>query len=152
MQACPAGTDCQGYVGLIANGQFEEAIELIRNNIPLPGAIGRVCPHPCETACRRGLVDEPVAIANLKRFAADTDEFGEDPFVPDCEPDTGKNVAVIGGPYGISMAYFLRQLGHDVTIYEAMPKLGGMLRYGIPEYQAPKETLDEEIAVLEKWA
>ena len=151
MQACPAGTDCQGYVGLIANGQFEEAIELIRNNIPLPGAIGRVCPHPCETACRRGLVDEPVAIANLKRFAADTDEFGEDPFVPDCEPDTGKNVAVIGGgPYGISMAYFLRQLGHDVTIYEAMPKLGGMLRYGIPEYRLPKETLDEEIAVLEK--
>ena len=151
MLACPAGTDCQGYVGLIANGQYEEAIELIRNNIPLPGAIGRVCPHPCETACRRGLVDEPVAIANLKRFAADTDEFGEDPFVPECEPDTGKNVAVIGGgPYGISMAYFLRQLGHDVTIYEAMPKLGGMLRYGIPEYRLPKEVLDEEIAVLEK--
>ena len=97
------------------------------------------------------MVDEPIAIANLKRFAADTDEFGEDPFVPECEPDTGKNVAVIGGgPYGLSMAYFLRQLGHDVTIYEAMPKLGGMLRYGIPEYRLPKEVLDEEIAVLEK--
>ena len=92
MLACPAGTDCQGYVGLIANGQYEEAIKLIRENIPLPGAIGRVCPHPCETACRRGMVDEPIAIANLKRFAADTDEFGEDPFVPECEPDTGKNV------------------------------------------------------------
>lgn len=151
MLACPAGTDCQGYVGLIANGQYEEAIKLIRENIPLPGAIGRVCPHPCETACRRGLVDEPVAIANLKRFAADTDEMGEDPFVPECEPDTGKNVAVIGGgPYGISMAYFLRQMGHNVTIYEAMPKLGGMLRYGIPEYRLPKEVLDEEIAILEK--
>ena len=117
MLACPAGTDCQGYVGLIANGQYEEAIKLIRDNIPLPGAIGRVCPHPCETACRRGLVDEPIAIANLKRFAADTDEFGEDPFVPECEPDTGKNVAIIGGgPYGISMAYFLRQLGHDLSL------------------------------------
>ncbi len=151
MLACPAGTDCQGYVGLIANGQYEEAIKLIRDNIPLPGAIGRVCPHPCEKACRRGLVDEPIAIANLKRFAADTDEFGEDPFVPDCDPDTGKNVAIIGGgPYGISMAYFLRQMGHGVTIYEAMPKLGGMLRYGIPEYRLPKEVLDEEIAVLEK--
>ncbi len=149
--ACPAGTDCQGYVGLIANGQYEEAIKLIRDNIPLPGSIGRVCPHPCETACRRGLVDEPIAIANLKRFAADVDEMGENPFVPDCEPDTGKNVAVIGGgPYGISMAYFLRQMGHSVTIYEAMPKLGGMLRYGIPEYRLPKEVLDQEIATLEE--
>ncbi len=151
MLACPAGTDCQGYVGLIANGEFEAAIELIRKNIPLPGAIGRVCPHPCETACRRGLVEEPVAIANLKRFAADTDEFGDDPFMPEIAPDTGKTVAVIGGgPYGLSMAYFLRQMGHDVTIYEAMPKLGGMLRYGIPEYRLPKEVLDEEIALIER--
>ena len=87
----------------------------------------------------------------LRDLQQNTDEFGEDPFVPECEPDTGKNVAVIGGgPYGLSMAYFLRQLGHDVTIYEAMPKLGGMLRYGIPEYRLPKEVLDEEIAVLEK--
>lgn len=150
-KACPAGTDCQGYVGLIANGQYEEAIRLIKEKIPLPAAIGRVCPHPCETACRRGLIEEPVSIAWLKRFAADTDLFGEDPFMPDMEADTGKNVAVIGGgPYGLSVAYFLRQMGHDVTIYEAMPKLGGMLRYGIPEYRLPKEVLDEEIALIER--
>ncbi|OUO76007.1 molybdopterin oxidoreductase [Blautia sp. An249] len=149
--ACPAQTDCQGYVGLIANGRYEEAIELIKDKIPLPASIGRVCPHPCETACRRGMVDEPVSIAWLKRFAADTDMFGEDPFMPEIAPETGKNVAIIGGgPYGLSMAYFLRQKGHEVTIYEAMPKLGGMLRYGIPEYRLPKEVLDEEIALIER--
>ncbi|MGI6071203.1 MAG: FAD-dependent oxidoreductase [Blautia sp.] len=149
--ACPAGTDCQGYVGLIANGRYEEAIELIKEKIPLPASIGRVCPHPCETACRRGMVDEPISIAWLKRFAADTDMFGEDPFMPEIAPSTGKNVAIIGGgPYGLSMAYFLRQMGHEITIYEAMPKLGGMLRYGIPEYRLPKEVLDEEIALIEK--
>lgn len=149
--ACPAQTDCQGYVGLIANGRYEEAIELIKEKIPLPASIGRVCPHPCETACRRGMVDEPVSIAWLKRFAADTDMFGEDPFMPEIAPETGKNVAIIGGgPYGLSMAYFLRQMGHEVTIYEAMPKLGGMLRYGIPEYRLPKEVLDEEISLIER--
>ncbi|MDR0569655.1 MAG: FAD-dependent oxidoreductase [Clostridiales Family XIII bacterium] len=149
--ACPAQTDCQGYVGLIANGRYEEAIALIKERIPLPGAIGRVCPHPCEDKCRRGLVEQPISIAWLKRFAADLDMAGEEPFMPEVAPDTGKSVAIIGGgPYGLSLAYFLRQRGHAVTIFEAMPKMGGMLRYGIPEYRLPKEVLDEEIELIEK--
>ncbi len=149
--ACPAGTDVQGYVGLIANGEFEKAIELIKEYIPLPGALGRVCPHPCEGKCRRALVDEAISIQWLKRFAADYDVFSEDPYLPECKPPTGKSVAIIGGgPMGLSAAYFLRQMGHDVTIFESMPKAGGMLRYGIPEYRLPKEVLDEEIFLIEK--
>lgn len=149
--ACPGHTDCQGYVGLIANGEMKEAIKLIKEKIPLPGAIGRVCPHPCEEACRRQLVDDSISIAWLKRFAMDTDFMGEDPFMPDIAEETGKRVAIIGGgPLGLSAAYFLRQLGHDITIYEAMPKLGGMLRYGIPEYRLPKEELDMEIDLIER--
>lgn len=149
--ACPGQTDCQGYVGLIANGEFEAAIELIKDKIPLPGSIGRVCPHPCEDKCRRQLIEEPISIQWLKRFAADQDMFSGDPFMPDIAPSTGKHVAIIGGgPLGLSAAYFLRRLGHDITIFEAMPKLGGMLRYGIPEYRLPKEIVDEEIFLIEK--
>lgn len=148
---CPAHTDCQGYVGLIANGEFEKALELVKNKIPLPGSLGRVCPHPCEKACRRGLIDEPISIQYLKRFLSDQDLFSGDAFMPEIEPETGKSVAIIGGgPMGLSAAYFLRAMGHQVTIFEAMPKAGGMLRYGIPEYRLPKEVLDEEIFLIEK--
>jgi formate dehydrogenase major subunit len=146
---CPAGTDCQGYVGLIANGEYREAVKLIKERIPLPGCIGRVCPHPCEDHCRRQLVDEPVSIAWLKRFAADME--GDDPYIPPVAPETGKKVAVIGGgPYGLSVAYYLRQKGHAVTVFESMPHFGGMLRYGIPQYRLPKEIVDGEVAQLEK--
>lgn len=149
--ACPAQTDCQGYVGLIANGEYGAALELVKDKIPLPASLGRVCPHPCEEECRRGLIDEPVSIQMLKRFAADQDLMEEDVFLPECEPDTGKSVAIIGGgPMGLSAAYFLRQMGHQVTIFESMPKAGGMLRYGIPEYRLPKDVLDMEIAIIEK--
>ena len=149
--ACPAHTDCQGYVGLIANGEFEKAIELVKDKIPLPAALGRVCPHPCEKDCRRGLIDEPISIQQLKRFVADTDLNSGMNFVPEVGEDTGKSVAIIGGgPMGLSAAYFLRQMGHAVTIYEQMPKAGGMLRYGIPEYRLPKAVLDEEIFTIEE--
>ena len=149
--ACPAQTDCQGYVGLIANGEYGAALELVKDKIPLPASLGRVCPHPCETECRRGLIDEPITIQMLKRFVADADFLDTEVFLPECDPATGKSVAIIGGgPMGLSAAYFLRQMGHAVTIFESMPKAGGMLRYGIPEYRLPKEVLDMEIATIQQ--
>ncbi len=148
--ACPAGTDCQGYVGLIANGEYEEALKLIKKKIPLPAAIGRVCPHPCQTACRRGLVEDPIQIAYLKSFAADVDLNSENTYVPELAPLNGKTVSVIGGgPGGLTAAYFLRIKGYSVKIYDKMPKMGGMLRYGIPQYRLPKELLDKEIKLIE---
>ena len=146
---CPAGTDCQGYIKLIAEGKFREAVELIKEKLPLPASIGRVCPHPCETACRRQMVEEPISIAYLKAFAADKD-LEENTFLPEIGGNTGKKVAIIGGgPAGLTAAYFLRIKGHSVTIFDAMPQMGGMLRYGIPEYRLPKKVLDKEIALIE---
>lgn len=147
---CPARTDCQGYVGLIANGEYDAALKLIKNKIPLPASIGRVCPHPCETACRRGKVDEPINIAQLKSFAADID-LNKGKYIPDKKPATGKKVAVIGGgPAGLTVAYRLAVQGHEVHIFDKMEKMGGMLRYGIPQYRLPKKILDEEISIIER--
>jgi len=147
--ACPAGIDIQGYIGLIANGQYTEALKLIKESNPLPLVCGRVCPRFCETKCRRNLVDEPVAINALKRFVADYDQNNGEPYTPEPKPPTGHKVAIAGGgPAGLSAAYYLALEGHEVTILEANPQLGGMLRYGIPEYRLPKAALDKEIAII----
>ncbi|HZD59078.1 MAG TPA: FAD-dependent oxidoreductase, partial [Anaerolineae bacterium] len=144
--ACPAGTDAQGYIGLIAQKRYRDAVELIKQTNPLPGVIGRVCTRPCEDACRRNLVDEQVSICFLKRFVADRDKFSGDRFKPVIKPATGKKVAIVGaGPAGLSAAYYLAIEGHKPVIFDAMPKAGGMLRYGIPAYRLPKDILDDEI-------
>ena len=148
---CPAETDVQGYVGLVANGQYIESLKLIKEKLPLPACIGRVCPHPCEKACRRQHVEESVSIACIKAFAADYDLNTGNPYIPELKPSTGKRVAVVGaGPAGLSAAYYLLVDGHEVDIYEAMPKPGGMLRYGIPEYRLAKSVVDAEVAIIEE--
>ena len=145
-QTCPAEIDIPKYIYLTKIGDYEGAVNTIRERNPLLLACGRVCPHPCENKCRRGIEDEPVSINQLKRFVADYEMNSGRRLPVSCAPDTGKKVAVIGGgPAGLSNAFFLRRLGHAVTIFDAMPKLGGMIRYGIPEYRLPKEVLAWEI-------
>ena len=119
---------------------------MIKEKNPLPLSVGRVCPHFCEDACRRILVDQPIAINPLKRFVADYDQLYGVPFKPQIALENGHRVAIIGGgPAGLSAAYYLRLRGYGVTIFEAKPELGGMLRYGIPEYRLPKKILDQEV-------
>jgi formate dehydrogenase beta subunit len=145
-QTCPAEIDIPKYIYQTKIGDYEGAVNTIRERNPLLLACGRVCPHPCENKCRRGIEDEPVSINQLKRFVADFEMNSGRRLPVSCAPDTGKKVAVIGGgPAGLSNAFFLRRLGHAVTIFDAMPKLGGMIRYGIPEYRLPKEVLAWEI-------
>jgi len=150
MLACPAGTDCMGYVKLIADGDYAGAWERVREKVPFPASIGRVCPRPCEDACRRELVEQSVSIASLKQFVGDRGiPIGTAASPPEPEKYTGKSVAIIGGgPAGLSAAFYLRLKGHSVTIYEAMHELGGMLRYGIPEYRLPKDVLQKEIDLI----
>ena len=146
---CPAQTNVQGYVKQIALGNDSEAVRIIKEKISIPASIGRVCPHPCETNCRRRLVEEPLSIAYLKAFAADNDLASDKPFVAEKESATGKKVAVIGGgPAGLNAAYYLAIAGHEVTVYDAMPEMGGMLRYGIPEYRLPKAVLAKEVKAI----
>ncbi|MDJ0784428.1 MAG: FAD-dependent oxidoreductase [Desulfosarcinaceae bacterium] len=144
---CPAGVNVQGYVQLIRKERYEQALQLIRQRLPLPGVLGRVCPHPCENSCRRSEVDAPLAIRALKRFAAD--QAGEVPWPRPTKPENAKPVAVIGsGPSGLSVAAYLRLKGYPVTIFEALNRLGGMLRVGIPDYRLPPDLLDAEIQAI----
>ena len=143
---CPAGVNAHGYVALISQGKFKEALEVLRRTMPFAGVCGRVCTHPCETECERGKVDQPIAIRALKRFMADYElKNGREKATP-VEKTKKDKVAVIGsGPAGIACAYDLAKAGYPVTIFEAASKAGGMLRYGIPEYRLPKNILDNEI-------
>ena len=144
---CPAGLNVQGYVQMVKQGKYEQALEIIMEQLPLPGVLGRVCPHECENACRRCDVDEPVAIRDLKRLAADS--FDARKVKIDCAVKIGKKVAIIGsGPAGLSAGYHLAKKGVDSVIFEALPQAGGMLRVGIPDHRLPREVLDKDIEVI----
>ncbi len=143
--ACPAGIDVPRYVRLTAEGKFDEALAVVREKVPFPGVLGRVCFHPCEDACRRGQLNQPIAICALKRFVAEQDT-GQWRAKSKKAPPTGKRVAIVGsGPAGLTAAYYLAKLGHAVTVFEALPEAGGMMRVGIPRYRLPKDILDSEI-------
>ena len=149
-QACPANLNVQGYVQMVKEGKYREAIEIIMRDLPLPGVLGRVCPHPCEKSCRRLELDEPISIRELKRVAADRTHLHEIP-VPEIEMKN-ERVAVVGsGPAGLTAAYFLALAGYKVSVYEAMPEAGGMMRYGIPAHRLPRTVLDNEIGNLKRY-
>ena len=148
-KACPAHNDCQGYIGLMANGQPLAALKLIKENNPLPASIGRVCPHPCQEECRRSLLEGPLHIAWLKQYAADCDLALSEPYLPPVAPPSGKKIAIIGaGPAGLAAAWYLTVDGHLAEIFEAQEKAGGMLRYGIPDYRLPQDIIDREVAII----
>ncbi len=147
---CPAEIDVPRYVRFIQQGKFGEACAVIREKVPFPGVLGRVCFHPCESKCRRGELDEAIAIQALKRTAADRDT-GLWKQSAKIAPSTGKRVAAVGsGPAGLTAAYYLAKLGHSVTIFEALPEPGGMMRFGIPEYRLPRPVLNAEIDEIRK--
>lgn len=144
VSGCPAHVDIPGYISLVEAGRYADAVKVIRKNNPLPLVCGLVCEHPCEMHCRRGMVDDPMNILALKRFAVEHSDLND--HKPHIVDNTGKRVAVIGGgPAGLSCAYYLAVMGHKVTIFEQRHHLGGMLRYGIPSYRLPRERLQAEI-------
>lgn len=143
---CPAGVDIPGYIALVKEKRYADAVRLIRKDNPMPVTCALICEHPCENRCKRGMVDYPVNIRGLKKVAVDN--AGVVP-IPECAQSTGKTVAVVGGgPGGISAAYYLSLMGHKVTIFEQRKKLGGMLRYGIPNYRLPRERLEADIDAI----
>ena len=144
VSGCPAHVDIPGYISLVEAGRYADAVKVIRKNNPLPLVCGLVCEHPCEMHCRRGMVDDPMNILALKRFAVEHSDLND--HKPHVVDNTGKRVAVIGGgPAGLSCAYYLAVMGHKVTIFEQRHYLGGMLRYGIPSYRLPRERLQAEV-------
>ena len=147
--ACPAHTDIPTYVRYAKEGKFDEAAAVIREKLPFPKALGYICSHVCELDCKRNALNEPVSIRNLKRHAAEQDTGFYWKGKGKQLPDTGKKVCVVGGgPAGMTAAYYLRKQGHSVTIKEALPELGGMMRYGIPSYRLPRTIVEEEVAVI----
>ena len=146
VELCPAHVDVPGYISLVGEERYDDAIRLIRKDNPFPSVCGLVCEHPCETHCRRTIVDSPLNIRGIKRFAVD--HAGDVP-APPRAPSSGKTVASVGGgPSGLTAAYFLSLMGHTVTVFERKPKLGGMLRYGIPSYRLPGSYLDRDIDTI----
>lgn len=149
VDACPAKTPIPAYLEAIAKGDPQKALRIIKTRIPFAASIGRVCPRPCETACRRNNLEGAAAICSLKRYAADEDLDSDNPFVPECAPDTGKKIAIIGaGPAGLSAGYYLRQQGHAVTVFDRHERAGGMLAFGIPDFRLPRNTLAAEVQTI----
>ncbi|MEA1972025.1 MAG: FAD-dependent oxidoreductase [Candidatus Cloacimonadota bacterium] len=147
--ACPADIDIQSYLAYIANGQHQEAVRVIKDKLPMPLSIGRVCPAFCEDECRRQIVDESIAIRQLKRHAADADLASDWSYIPKKEEKKDKKVAIIGGgPSGLSCGFYLSTKGYEVKVFERSPEAGGWLMYGIPEYRLPKDILRKEIELM----
>ena len=148
--ACPAGIDVPRYVQLAAQGSYSEAIAVVREKLPFPGILGRVCFAMCETACRRGKLDDPLSIRTLKRVADDNDKGLWRQYSTRLPP-TQRRAAVVGaGPAGLTVAYYLAKKGHTVTVFDSQPAAGGMARYGIPSYRVPTAVIDREVAEVEK--
>jgi ferredoxin len=148
---CPADMNIPLMIRQIAGGKLRDAIETVKKDIALPAVLGRICPKPCERGCRRGAYDQAVSICLLKRYVADVDLQSANPYMPSCESTRGKRVAIVGaGPAGLAGAYYLQQAGYSCTVFDEQEKAGGMLQYGIPEKELPRDVLDKEIALIEK--
>ncbi|MCI5165528.1 MAG: FAD-dependent oxidoreductase, partial [Candidatus Electrothrix sp. GM3_4] len=148
---CPAHVSIQGFIALMELGKYKEAVRLFKKDHPFPAICGRVCHHPCEGACTRGDVEQPMAIQHLHRYLADLDLDSDEPYLPEILEKREEKVAVIGsGPAGLTAAYYLAQKGYQVTIFEKLPVKGGMMAVGIPEYRLPQDTLIKEISIIEK--